>query len=75
MHKPVDQLAFDPVGSSEQAGDNNRSQTSFLRRKVPRMGYGSGNSLFRLRECPGHRFVSRQLASKPKAAGGKHLGV
>jgi len=74
-YTPVDRLPNDSIKQGEQAEDNDHTQTSFLRRLVPRMGYGSGNSLFRFRERPGHSFLSRQPASKPKMAGGKQPDV
>ena len=39
------------------------------------MGCGSGDSLFRFRECPDHRSVSRRLAFGLETAGGKRLDV
>jgi hypothetical protein len=43
----------------DQAGRNDRTQTSFLRRLV---GYGSATFLYRFRLCPGHCFLPERPA-------------
>ena len=72
--------AHTPAGWSnceprEQAGASNHAQTSILQWWVRRKGARLGNSLYRFRECPDHRFLSRQLASPPAAASGKQPSV
>ena len=46
MHEPVGRLTVDSGGQGEQAGSNDRSQTSFLRRLIAERGYGSGDLFF-----------------------------
>jgi hypothetical protein len=60
---------------SEQAGASNHAQTSFLQSWVRRKGVRLENSLYRFRECPDHRFLSRQLVPQPEAASGKRPGI
>jgi hypothetical protein len=50
MHEPDDWLIVDLGGHSEQAGGNDRSQPSFLRRLIAERGYGLGALSFRFRK-------------------------
>jgi hypothetical protein len=56
MHELAERLTVDSGEQGEQAGGNDRAQTSSLRRWVPGTDYASGAFPSRFRKCPSYRF-------------------